>query len=183
MERGTRLIGTARPRASRGQQGQAGTAPARAQLADSSLMPGYYGRGPRLGAKRRGRTAIVYFAGLTALALLFSAAGPSTTASVTAEPTSQAAVPSASLSDLSASAGSRIMVTGSGFEPGSSVRMEIAAKPASASAALAVGATGDINAALVVPAGSRPGWDDVVLRGVAPGGHVLVEELALQVTE
>lgn len=87
------------------------------------------------------------------------------------------------MSELSASAGSRVMVTGSGFEPGSSVRMEIATKPTSASAALVVRAAGDVNAALVVPARSRPGWDDVVMRGVAPGGHVLVEELALQVTE
>ena len=56
--------------------------------------------------------------------------------------------------------------------------MEIGSKPTGASAALAVGAAGDVNAALKVPAGSRPGWDDVVLRGVAPDGHVLVEELA-----
>jgi hypothetical protein len=75
------------------------------------------------------------------------------------------------------------MVTGSGFEPGSSVRMEIATKPTSASAALVVGAEGDVTAALEVPAGSRPGWDDVVLGGVAPDGHVLMEELALQVTK
>ena len=80
---------------------------------------------------------------------------------------------------------SRVTVSGSGFEPGSAVRMEIASEPTSAGAgaALAVGATGDVNEALVVPAGSRPGWDDVVLRGVAPDGHLLVEELALQVTE
>jgi len=60
--------------------------------------------------------------------------------------------------------------------------MKIATKPTLASSVLAVGAAGDVNAALRVPAGSRPGWDDVVLRGVAPDGHVLVEELALQVT-
>lgn len=152
--------------------------PARGQQGPLQLGPSWpivlsclvtYGRGPRLGPKRRGRPAIVYFAGLTALALLFSAAGPSTTATVTAEPTSQAEVPSTSLSELSASAGSRVMVTGSGFEPGSSVRMEIATKPTSASAALVVRAAGDVNAALVVPARSRPGWDDVVMRGVAPG--------------
>jgi hypothetical protein len=49
------------------------------------------------------------------------------------------------------------------------VRMEIATKPTSASAALVVRAAGDVNAALVVPARSLPGWDDVVMRGVAPG--------------
>jgi hypothetical protein len=148
-------------------------------------MPGYYGRRPRLGSQRYGRPAIVYFAALAGLALVFSAAGPSTTATVTAEPAGAAAVPSASLSHLSAPAGSRVTVSGSGFEPGSAVRMEIASEPTSAGAgaALAVGATGDVNEALVVPAGSRPGWDDVVLRGVAPDGHLLVEELALQVTE
>ena len=164
-------------------QGPAVTAPARAQLADSSFMPGYYARRPRLGAKRRGRPAIVYFAVLTALALLFSAAGPSRTATVTAEPMSQATVPSASLSELSASAGSMVTVTGSGFEPGSAVRLEIGTQPSGAGASLAIGAAGDVRAALVVPASSRPGWDDVVLRGVAPGGRALVEELALQVTK
>jgi hypothetical protein len=145
-------------------------------------MPGYYGRRPRLGSKRHGRPAIVYFAALTGLALLFSAAGPSTTATVTAEPVGSAALPSASLSQLSASPGSRVTVSGSGFKPGSAVRMEVGTKPKSASAAPAVGAAGDVKAALVVPAGSRPGWEEVVLRGAAPDGHVLVEELALQVT-
>jgi hypothetical protein len=133
--------------------------------------------------KRHGRAAIVYFAVLTALALLFAAAGPSTTATMTAEPASAAAVPGASLSELSAAPGSRVTVSGSGFQPGSAVRMEIASKPTGASAAPVVGATGDVKASLEVPAGSRPGWDDVVLRGVGPEGHVLVEELALQVTE
>jgi hypothetical protein len=61
--------------------------------------------------------------------------------------------------------------------------MELATEPASASAARVVGAAGDVKAALEVPVGSRPGWDNVVLRGVARGGHVLVEELALQVTK
>jgi len=60
--------------------------------------------------------------------------------------------------------------------------MEIGTKPTGASFVLAAGEAGDVNAALRVPARSRPGWDDVVLRGVAPDGHVLVEELALQVT-
>ncbi len=145
-------------------------------------MPGYYARRPRLGTKRHGRPAIVYFAALTGLALLFSAVGPSATATVTARPAGGAAVPSSSLSELSASAGSRVKVSGSGFQPGSAVRMEIGTKPTSASSVLAVGPAGNINAALGVPAGSRPGWDDLVLRGVAPDGHVLVEELALQVT-
>jgi hypothetical protein len=45
------------------------------------------------------------------------------------------------------------------------VRMEIGTKPTSASSVLAVGAAGDVNAALGVPAGSPPGWDDMVLRG------------------
>jgi hypothetical protein len=56
-------------------------------------------------------------------------------------------------------------VSGSGFQPGSAVRMEIGTKPAGASSVLAVGPAGDVNAALGVPAGSRPGWDDVVLKG------------------
>ena len=60
--------------------------------------------------------------------------------------------------------------------------MEIASKPTGVSAAPVVGAAGDVKVALEVPAGSRPGWDNVVLRGVGPEGHVLVEELALQVT-
>ena len=145
-------------------------------------MPGYHARRPRLGTKRHGRPAIVYFAALTGLALLFSAVGPSATATVTARPAGGAAVPSSSLSELSASAGSRVKVSGSGFQPGSAVRMEIGTKPTSASSVLAVGPAGNVNAALGVPAGSRPGWDDVVLRGVAPDGHALVEELALQVT-
>ncbi len=145
-------------------------------------MPGYYARRPRFGTKRHGRQAIVYFAALTGLALLFSAVGPSATATVTARLAGPAAVPSSSLGELSASAGSRVTVSGSGFRPGSTVRMEIGTKPAGTSSVLAVGAAGDVNAALGVPTGSRPGWDDVVLRGVAPDGQVLVEELALQVT-
>ncbi len=135
-----------------------------------------------MGTKRHGRPAIVYFAALTGLALLFSAVGPSATATVTARPASAAAVPGSSLSELSASAGSRVTVSGSGFQPGSAVRTEIGSKPTGASSVLAVGAAGDVNAALRVPAGSLPGWADVVLRGVAPDGHVLVEEVALQVT-
>jgi hypothetical protein len=63
------------------------------------------------------------------------------------------------------------------------IATEATSAGAGAGAALTVGATGDVNAALAVPAGSRPGWDDVVLRGVAPEGHVLVEQLALQVTK
>lgn len=145
-------------------------------------MPGYHARRPRLGTKRHGRPAIVYLAALTGLALLFSAVGPSATATVTARPAGPASAPSSSLSELSASAGSRVRVSGSGFQPGSAVRMEIGTKPTGASFVLAVGEAGDVNAALRVPARSRPGWDDVVLRGVAPDGHVLVEELALQVT-
>jgi hypothetical protein len=145
-------------------------------------MPGHYARRPRLGTKRHGRPAIVYFAALTGLALLFSAVGPSATATVTARPAGGAAVPSSSLSQLSASPGSSFTVSGRGFQPGSAVRIEIAGKPTSASSVLAVGAAGNLNAALRVPARSRPGWDDVVLRGAAPDGHVLVEELALQVT-
>ncbi len=128
-------------------------------------MPGYYARRPRLGTKRHGRPAIVYFAALTGLALLFSAVGPSATATVTARPAGAAAVPSSSSSELSASAGSRVTLSGSGFQPGSAVRMEIGTKPAGASSVLAVGPAGDVNAALGVPAGSRPGWDDVVLKG------------------
>ena len=70
-------------------------------------------------------------------------------------------------------------MSGSGFQPGSAVRMEIGSKPTGASAVLAVGAAGDVKVALRVPAGSLPGWADVVLRGVGPEGHVLVEEVAL----
>ncbi|MGD0809517.1 MAG: hypothetical protein ABSA91_07395 [Acidimicrobiales bacterium] len=149
-------------------------------------MPGYHATRPRSRSKRRRRPAIVYFAALTGLALLFFVAGPSTTATrttATARSAGAAAVPSASLSEMSAPPGSRTTASGSGFKPGSTVRMEIGTLPTSGSVALAVNAAGDINATVHVPAGSRPGWDDVVLKGVAPDGQAIVEELALQVTK
>ena len=144
-------------------------------------MPGYYARRRRLGSKRHGRPAIVYFAALTALALLFSVAGPSATATVTTGPAGATSVPILSLSQWAASPGSRVTASGTGFQPGSTVNVRVGSGPGGLRSAARVDRAGYVTAVIAIPVGSRPGWEEVVLTGTVPGSKALVEEVALQV--
>jgi hypothetical protein len=61
------------------------------------------------------------------------------------------------------------------------VKVKVGSEPAGARSAVGVDGSGNISAVIAVPVRSRPGWEDVVLTGTAPGGKALVEEVALQV--
>lgn len=90
-------------------------------------------------------------------------------------------MPAPSLSQWTAAPGSEVTVNGGGFQPGSKVAIEV--RPtATSKGTLRAGTAGKVSAVVAVPAGSRPGWEDIVLRGSAPGGQALVEEVALAVS-
>jgi hypothetical protein len=74
-----------------------------------------------------------------------------------------------------------VKVNGSGFGPGTPVRVAFGAGRQPADKELTADNHGGVSAVVGVPTSAAVGWDSIVLSGVTSRGQSLVEDVALDV--
>ena len=141
-----------------------------------------WGRRTAFGAAAVAGAVLAFIAVGTARPATFTGASAvGATASLPGRPTSVPAAQLADLSPWSVPPGGRLVVTASGFAPGSTVALRLLSHPVAAREDLRAGVSGAVSTVLAVPGHDRPGWDTVSLDGPAAGGGALQQEAVLHV--